>query len=74
MKRRNLFRTVALALLSNAAPRLAKAQPTNPSQDSREIIAAIAEAVLPSTLGSDRRPGRSTRSKDGWMSTMLAFR
>jgi hypothetical protein len=55
MKRRTLFKAAALAVLSNAVPRLAQAQSGVLSQDNRELVAAIGEVVLPSTLGADGR-------------------
>lgn len=55
MKRRTLFETAALAILSNAVPRFARAQTGVLSQDNRDLIAAIGEVVLPSTLGADGR-------------------
>jgi hypothetical protein len=55
MKRRTLFKTAALAFLSNAVPRLVRAQSGALSQDNRELVAAIGEVVLPSTLGADGR-------------------
>jgi hypothetical protein len=55
MKRRNLFISAAFAILSNAMPRFIRAQPSGLSQDNRELIAAIGDIVLPSTLGSDGR-------------------
>lgn len=55
MKRRTLFKTAALAILSNAVPRFARAQAGALSQDNRKLIAAIGEVVLPSTLGADGR-------------------
>ena len=55
MKRRTLFKTAALAVLGNAVPRAARAQAGSLNQDDREMLAAIAEAVLPSTLGGDGR-------------------
>ena len=55
MKRRTLFKTAALAVLGNAVPRAARAQAGSLNQDDREMLAAFAEAVLPSTLGGDGR-------------------
>lgn len=55
MKRRALFKTAALAILSNVVPRFALARAGALSQDDRELIAAIGEVVLPSTLGADGR-------------------
>ena len=55
MKRRNLFITAALAILSNAVPRFTRAQPDGLSQANRELVAAIGDVVLPSTLGADGR-------------------
>jgi len=55
MKRRTLFKTAALAFLSNAVPRFAWARAGVLSQDDRKLIAAIGEVVLPSTLGADGR-------------------
>lgn len=55
MKRRTLFKTAALAFLSNALPRFAWARAGVLSQDNRKLIAAIGEVVLPSTLGADGR-------------------
>ena len=55
MKRRTLFKTAALAILSYAIPRFARARATALSQENRELIAAIAEVVLPSSLGADGR-------------------
>jgi hypothetical protein len=55
MKRRTLFKTAALAFLSNAVPRFAWARPGAMSQDNRKLIAAIGEVVLPSTLGTEGR-------------------
>jgi hypothetical protein len=55
MKRRTLFKAAALALLSNAVPRFSRVQAGALSQDNRELIAAIGEVVLPSTLGADGR-------------------
>jgi hypothetical protein len=58
MKRRTLFKTAAvaaLAALSNAVPRLARAQAGALSRDNRELVAAIGEVVLPTTLGADGR-------------------
>jgi hypothetical protein len=55
MKRRTLFKTAALAILGNLVPRFARAQVAAVSQHDRELIAAIGEAVLPSTLGADGR-------------------
>jgi Gluconate 2-dehydrogenase subunit 3 len=55
MKRRTLFKTAALAILGNALPRFARAQARAPSESDRGLIAAIAEVVLPSTLGADGR-------------------
>lgn len=53
MKRRTLFKTAALALLSNVISRLARAQAGSLSQEDRELVAAIGGVVLPSTLGAD---------------------
>jgi hypothetical protein len=58
MKRRTLFKSAAvaaLAALSNAVPRLARAQAGALSRDNRELVAAIGEVVLPTTLGADGR-------------------
>jgi len=55
MKRRTLFKTAALAILSYAIPRFARARAAALSQENRELIAAIAEVVLPSSLGADGR-------------------
>jgi hypothetical protein len=55
MKRRILFKTAVLALLSNAVPRLVRAQVGALSRDNRELVAAIGEVVLPSSLGADGR-------------------
>jgi hypothetical protein len=55
MKRRTLFKTAALAILSNLVPRFTWAQARALSQDNRELIAAIGEVVLPSTLGAHGR-------------------
>ena len=55
MKRRTLFKTAALAILSNVVPRFARARTAVLSQVDRELIAAIGEVVLPSTLGADGR-------------------
>ncbi len=55
MKRRTLFITAALAVLANAVPRLIRAQARALSQDDRELIAAIGDVVLPSSLGVDGR-------------------
>jgi hypothetical protein len=55
MKRRTLFKTAALAVLSSAVPRLARARAGALSQDYRELVAAIGEVVLPTTLGADGR-------------------
>jgi hypothetical protein len=55
MKRRTLFKTAVLAVLSNAVPRLVRAQVAALSRDNRELVAAIGEVVLPSTLGADGR-------------------
>lgn len=55
MKRRALFKTAALAILSNALPRFARAQGRALSQGDRGLIAAIGEVVLPSTLGTAGR-------------------
>lgn len=55
MKRRNLFLTAALAIMSNALPRFARAQADGLSQGNRELIAAIGDVVLPSILGNDGR-------------------
>lgn len=55
MKRRALFKTAVLAFLGNLLPRFARAQAGALSQDDRELVAAIGEVVLPSTLGADGR-------------------
>jgi hypothetical protein len=55
MKRRTLFKTAVLALLSYALPRFARAQAGALRREDRELIAAIGEVVLPSTLGADGR-------------------
>jgi hypothetical protein len=55
MKRRTLFKTAVLAVLSNAVPRFNRAQADARSQNNRELIAAIGEVVLPSSLGADGR-------------------
>lgn len=55
MKRRTLFKTAVLAVISNAVPRFARGQAVALSRDNRELVAAIGEVVLPSTLGSDGR-------------------
>lgn len=55
MKRRTLFKTAALAFLGNLLPRFTWAQARGLTHDDRELIAAIGEVVLPSTLGADGR-------------------
>jgi hypothetical protein len=55
MKRRTLFKTAALAVLSYVVPCFARAQAGALSRDDRDLIAAIGEVVLPSTLGADGR-------------------
>ena len=74
MKRRNLFRTVALAILSNAAPRLAKAQPNSRVGTIVKLSLRSRRLCCLLRLVAIGAPGRSTRLKDGWTSTMLAFR
>jgi hypothetical protein len=54
MKRRTLFKTAVLALLSNVLP-FARVKAGALSQDDRELIAAIGEVVLPSSLGAQGR-------------------
>jgi hypothetical protein len=55
MKRRTLVKTVTLAILTHVVPRFAWAQARASIRDNRELIDAIAEVVLPSTLGSEGR-------------------
>lgn len=55
MRRRTLFQTAALALLSNVLPRFARAQAATLSRDDRDLIVAIGEVVLPAILGADGR-------------------
>lgn len=55
MKRRTLFKAGLLAILGNAVPRRARAQAGTLGQNHRELVAAIGEVVLPTTLGADGR-------------------
>lgn len=55
MKRRALFKTAVLAILSYTLPRFVRVQAAALSGDDRELIAAIGEVVLPSSLGADGR-------------------
>src|SRR5262249_50168840 len=55
MKRRTLVKTVALTILGYAMSRFTRVHAPVLGQDHREMIAAIGEVVLPSTLGSDGR-------------------
>lgn len=55
MKRRTLFKTAALAVLTNLVPRFARAQAAALSRDDRELVAAVGEVVLPSSLRADGR-------------------
>lgn len=55
MKRRTLFKTALLAILSYAVPRFGRAKAGVLSQDDRELIGAIGDVVLPSSLGADGR-------------------
>ena len=66
MKRRTLFKTAALATLSYAVPRFARAQAGALSHDNRELIAAIGEVVLPSSLGADGR-ARAVEAFAKWL-------
>jgi hypothetical protein len=71
MKRRALFKTAALAILSNVIPRLAWARSGALSQDDRELIAAIGEVVLPSTLGADGR-AKAVEAFEKWLDAYKA--
>lgn len=55
MKRRAIFKTVALAMLGFVLPRFARAQAGVLNREQRELLAAIGEVVLPSTLGAAGR-------------------
>lgn len=66
MKRRTLFKTAAFATLGYAVPRFARAQAGALSRDNRELIAAIGEVVLPSSLGADGR-ARAVEAFAKWL-------
>jgi len=66
MKRRTLFKTAALALFSDAIPRLARAQAHTLSQGDLELVAAIGDIVLPSSLGADGR-GKAVERFVQWL-------
>ena len=55
MKRRDVLLAAALTLLGYALPRFSRAQPGGLSRDSLELVAAIGDVVLPSTLGAEGR-------------------
>lgn len=55
MKRRTLLKMAILAVLGNTLLRITRAQTRVLSQPHRGMIAAIAEVVLPSSLGADGR-------------------
>jgi hypothetical protein len=55
MNRRTLIKTVTLAILAHVVPRLAWAQARASIRDNRELIFAIAEVVLPTTLNIEGR-------------------
>ena len=66
MKRRTLFKTAALAILSYVMPRFGRAQALALSQDDRGLIAAVGEVVLPSGLGAERR-ARAVDAFAAWL-------
>lgn len=66
MKRRTLFKTGALAFFGNLLPRFTWAQARTLSQEDRELIAAIGEVTLPSTLGADGR-AKAVAAFEQWL-------